>query len=238
MKLSLLFGLQGTDDDLFTLWAVFFLDNLWRCRNLLIHEHQQFKPQIFLKSITQSVYDFMEARKIPSMVIHNSSPITLSDVWNLPPPGTIKVNFDAAVSEKGFSATCIACDKHGLVQGAWVTNQVGTDLSVVEAYAARLAVTSACEKGWVLVHFEEDAQAIINAICSSFQFFSWSYEILISDIKSIVGSLISHSFRKITRASNEAAHEMAKWALRTGFSGFLNAYCLPEAVRRDCFKDS
>ncbi|KAK9266079.1 hypothetical protein L1049_021425 [Liquidambar formosana] len=64
---SILFYYQGIDEDQFTSWAVFFLDNFWQSRNLLIHEKRQLEPQQFLKSISQCVNAFLEANKVPTL---------------------------------------------------------------------------------------------------------------------------------------------------------------------------
>lgn len=79
----------------------------------------------------------------------------------------IKVNMDAATSQVGGSAACVARDVNSSIVGLVSRNFSCSDPAFLEAWVACLAIELVLEKNWGAVCFQGDAKAIVDAINSS-----------------------------------------------------------------------
>ncbi|KAK9287316.1 hypothetical protein L1049_015730 [Liquidambar formosana] len=140
---------------------------------------------------------------------------------------------DIEAKKADFFASATPLEAGGV--GAHIS--VGVDPAVAKAKAARLAITMARDKLWNQIWVEGDSQAIIDLFSPSLDV-PWHYEVIISDIRHGLGQVSSASFCKIPRVANGVADAMAKWALRVGFSGFLDATSLPNPVMEACRLDN
>lgn len=75
--------------------AILFIDVLWFTRNQVVHNSYKINIKNILKQISFTVKNHMNAWD-------NISPSV--DLWNPPPDGSLKANFDVAVRSK-FSVT-------------------------------------------------------------------------------------------------------------------------------------
>jgi hypothetical protein len=99
----------------------------------------------------------------PSLAVTNNT------VWKAPESGWLKVNWDASVEKNqgrmGFGV--VVRNEKGDVIAAQCQSTLGLfDPAVAEARAALLGVPLCRECGFMRVHFEGDAQTVVNAVNS------------------------------------------------------------------------
>jgi ribonuclease HI len=145
-----------------------------------------------------------ETRKTPSPAIP----------WSPPPLGLYKANFDGAVFQDSHEAGLgvIIRDSNGLIIAS-LAQKIPFPGSVVmvEALAARRAVTFAIEVGTWKIELEGDSEQIIKAINQEDPIFT-PYGHIIEDIRCAAEQLQWSRFNHTKREGNKAAHALARLA--------------------------
>jgi ribonuclease HI len=138
--------------------------------------------------------------------------------WSKPPPGVIKVNWDAAVDgkQKRIGLGAIARDhEDGVLAMMSESMDYIQDPATVEALAARRAVEFSHSLGISKINLEGDALQIVQALQSSDG--GWcSYGLIIEDVQQLFRRFAEYSVHFVRREANIDAHKLAKLALSMG----------------------
>jgi ribonuclease HI len=187
---------------------------LWLRRNKFIFENG-FQTPMELSRIAQvQVESFNEAEK--GRRGHRSCPISVGvQIWNKPPLGVVKLNWDAAVNvkEQKMGLGIIARDHTGQVLAVLVASRMYiTDPTTAEALAAWKMAEVCVTMGFQQVHMEGDSLEVVQAL--SREDFTWGrYGPLINDAKLLLQHVQKWEVSHVRRTANEAAHTLAKLAL-------------------------
>ncbi|GMY05131.1 putative ribonuclease h protein [Fagus crenata] len=134
--------------------------------------------------------------------------------WSPPPLGLYKTNFDGAVfqdtQEAGIGV--IIRDSNGLIIASLAQKiPYPGSVELVEALAARRAVTFAFEIGAWKTEFEGDSEKIIKAIIRKEPILT-PYSHIIEDIRCAEEKFQWFLFKHTRREGNKAAHALARLA--------------------------
>jgi hypothetical protein len=196
------FGITKSDSRNFQLFIALTLDQIWRCRNLLIHEGVLPSPIKIIHQVSCSFKFHLEA--------WNSK--VLPALWLPPAKGWVKLNFDVAVKGSFSVAATVVSDEKGDVLNAATQKLHGSDALQGEAHAALLAVRLADSMGCKLITLEGDALLVILAINNPPLFSSWNFANCLADISLVLSSFQSWVALKVSRCANFRAHVLGKWA--------------------------
>ena len=106
---------QTQEQWLVSLNMAFTLEEIWRTRNVVLHHKGEVDLQSFIQKIHSKVH---ECHLIFSKTeLTNPNPSTPK--WYFPPPGTIKINVDAAISSSNAALAVVARNSQGLVLNIW-----------------------------------------------------------------------------------------------------------------------
>lgn len=134
--------------------------------------------------------------------------------WRPPEPGTLKVNFDAAIFKHTNSAGIgvIVRDWRGAAFGALSTLTLLPSLVAnMEALACLRVVQFAAELDLHSVIFEGDSATIISAVSQGNSSLS-SFGNIIDDVRCLLPSFSSIKFIHVHRSGNLVANALAKMA--------------------------
>ncbi|KAL3820475.1 hypothetical protein ACJIZ3_006380 [Penstemon smallii] len=197
---------------------------IWFSRNKLLWERKDFEPADVVLFARKFYDGFKEAFPISSF-----SPSTrpINPNWNPPPPGTIKINVDAAVDEAKGSVGLgiVARDHEGAVLG-WSSEKCDAfwDPLTAESIALLRGLELSIAKGWRHVILEGDCVLAVNGVLhhhSNNYFHPLGH--IFEDIKLLAGNLDSFVCSHVFRENNSVAHALAKVA----FSMFPSLFELP-----------
>jgi hypothetical protein len=121
----------------------------------------------------------MAKKKILKVLPRRLIGVPLAIIWQPPPAGLIKVNWDGSINKDDagmgtcIGMGCVARDHAGNFLGAKSTyQQIVVDPKVVEVMAALNAVQFCKEVGFLDVMFEGDASQVIREVNSGPSFLS------------------------------------------------------------------
>jgi hypothetical protein len=151
-------------------------------------------------------------------------------IWQPPPIGWLKFNFDAAIRhDKVTAATCCRTDSGDLLFICSKILLVGHSLWG-EAQAALLAISSAQDMGCKYVLFEGDALSIVEAFSRKSEDTDWNIRGIIDDAKSLLLSFTAWDFVHINREANYFVHNLASWACASDFDGPISISFIPNLL--------
>jgi hypothetical protein len=151
-------------------------------------------------------------------------------IWQPPPIGWLKFNFDAAIRhDKVTAATCCQTDSGDLFFACSKILPVGDSLWG-EAQAALLAISSAQDMGCKYALFEGDALSIVEAFSRKSEDTDWNIRGIIDDAKSLLLSFTAWDFVHINREANYFVHNLVSWACASDFDGPISISFIPNLL--------
>ncbi|KAL0423119.1 UNVERIFIED_CONTAM: hypothetical protein Sradi_0846700 [Sesamum radiatum] len=149
---------KSLDDAQFN-WFAILCWRLWGRRNGLVMENKRYNPFYCITYASSLLSDFLNS------VVVKPSVLPSRNVWQPPDRESIKINFDAAVFDKGnrVGLGVIARDWKGTCL-AWRTMIISNICSPEhgEALAARLAIEVRCHGRWTYCIIEGDCLQVVN----------------------------------------------------------------------------
>lgn len=143
--------------------SAFLLWSTWKCRNLLQFQKQQ-DCTLVISSALLSLEDFNRAEQVFQVA---SPPTPVSDQWQPPHPGKLKINFNVAADKRrGKGAVAFVVRNHRWHIIDWRCRMVEhiIDPLILESYASRDAVLYASNNNLGKVTVEGDCQVLLKAI--------------------------------------------------------------------------
>ncbi|KAF9606529.1 hypothetical protein IFM89_025902 [Coptis chinensis] len=159
---------------------------------------------------------FSEEDPISTMPLHVN---VIKDVaWINPPPGWVKINFDAAFVNTGTYATLavVGRDHERRILGGCSKKMKATTSAEAELLAAELAVDFALLQQWKDIIFEGDAMEVVEACKHGANSAPLRWRTMLLNMFCNLNSLHSFSFRHTPRACNLLAHKLVAWATKRG----------------------
>ncbi|KAM6593255.1 hypothetical protein CsatA_000958 [Cannabis sativa] len=204
------------------LWAI------WTERNRVIHGHKA-KPSKDLANFASNYWQNYQSAQLkygstaaatnrthaPAASSLQSSPSAHPVPWTPPPPGTLKLNVDAAVntSRKITGIGALVRRSNGTVAAAFSKPVVGCfESHEMEAIAMFHSLCWALQQQLPVTFIETDALRVSNALCKSSSAIS-SFNDLIADISSLLSFFPNVTVSHVKRSANMAADGLAKFAL-------------------------
>jgi hypothetical protein len=139
---------------------------IWLRRNEVVYGGGFLHPKLLVQQSVKAAEDFSlvwgqkESRTLETLIL---------DRWNAPFVGWMKVNSDASVDKtKGWLGYGVVVqDACGVVLAAQCRTMMGNlDVSLAEAGAMMMATQLCKRMGYNMVHFESDAQIVVDGIKS------------------------------------------------------------------------
>ncbi|OMO70058.1 hypothetical protein COLO4_28797 [Corchorus olitorius] len=130
--------------------------------------------------------------------------------WQSPPVEVIKINCDASYCSKGsFAGLAVVCrNSNGVIIDGASLLEKAASVHAAEAFAIRLAVQLARDKGWRHIIVESDNLALINCLKNSKAEGYWESWAIVEDIN--LSLFHSFSFSFIHRQGNRVTNWVAK----------------------------
>lgn len=150
--------------------------------------------------------------------------------WLPPNHGRLKFNFAAAFKDGYATTGVILRNEHGCVLGAWSYTFKSTNAYCAETEAALQAFKIAQHMGLKEALFEGDAANPILALQGLTAFDDWQAFASLSTGRNLFSMHNLWFLNYCPRACNQCAHNLAKWAASTSFSGNIPLACLPLSV--------
>lgn len=160
------------------------LEAMWNLRNQILHNKE-------LKVNLVSVIGNMEL-----MILEYIR--SIKGRWQKPPPGTIKINLDAAVNPDFTAVAAVARDDRGGWGGggnliAWAKKQVYCDAIEVETAAFTWALKLASLEGYKKIMNESDSKLCIDALNDDCENSCWNIKIVLENVLYLKSSFLSCS---------------------------------------------
>jgi ribonuclease HI len=162
----------------------------------------------------------------------SNSPIS----WNPPPPNCYKVNVDAAgPTNNMWGIGVVIRDSYGDVAAAatWIVEAI-PDPDVGEALGVRLAIQFALDMGFFQVMFESDSLNVVRGFHKLSN--NQSYlGMVVADCNRLSSRFNSFSLSHIKRSANMAAHSLAKFALTSSDTVWIEECppCIVSSIAAD-----
>ena len=149
-----------------------------------------------------------------------------------PPPNTIKINVDAAISDQRSTLSVVVRNEKGELLKAWAKHTDGGDTLEANTHAVLWALELALLEGFQDIIIEGDAKLCLDAIGDK-SVSSWTIGSLIDNIGERSNFFMSFSFCWVKRDANYVAHALAKFA--SSLSSISSPFCfdkssIPQAV--------
>ncbi|KAK4400699.1 putative ribonuclease H protein, partial [Sesamum angolense] len=218
---------KSLDDAQFN-WFAILCWRLWGRRNGLVMENKRYNPFYCITYASLLLSDFLNSVAVKPSVLPSTN------VWQPPDRESIKINFDAAVFDKGngVGLGVIARDWKGTCL-AWRTMIIPNICSPEhgEALAARMAIEVRCHGRWTHCIIEGDCHQVVNKLEKKDDDLSL-IGCIIADIRSLLPLHHHTSFCFTRRLANQAAHMLAKSAMGSA-EGVIPPVFLSETIRAD-----
>lgn len=157
--------------------------------------------------------------------------------WEAPEDGWIKINVDAAVTENATALAVVARNKKREVLKVWAKRHVGCSPMQAEAEAVYWAIQLAQKENWQHIIIEGDAKSCFDPLSAPGLQPDWSIANTISNILDLSNFFLNCKFRWVRRGCNNAAHVVAKFAIRFSSVWCFNMYSLPVEIADACKAD-
>ena len=165
------------------------------------------------------MFGFAEIKLRWKLECKNSSK---DSTWSPPPPGWIKLNFDAAIREGKTSVAVVDRDQEGICVATWAEQRIPGSPLFGEASAALMAIQKAAEVGFKNVVIEGDAWNVIEPLRNQVAAPYWSIKSVVEDILYLAKGFDNVNFSFVCREGNEAAHLLARWAAFLNWNGSVS----------------
>jgi hypothetical protein len=176
---------------------------IWLHRNFLIFNGEFLTPALLL----QRTKDQVEERIFTKL--------RDATVWQKPPVGKIKINWDAAVDclNNKMGMEVIARDHNGsAVVMLCASKEFISDPAMAEAVAAWRTVELACSLDLESIMLEGDSLEVVQALKKNGSCWS-SYGQVVNEMKMLLEHFQVWEVNHVRRVANNAAHCLAKLAL-------------------------
>ncbi|KAL0410641.1 UNVERIFIED_CONTAM: hypothetical protein Slati_3653800 [Sesamum latifolium] len=199
-------GVKGEEFDYFLIlcWA------MWWNRNRTLMEHTTLWPEELVQFTKHYLHSFHQVHASPNRF----SGVKAVERWSPPASDWINVNFDGAIftSTAEIGIGVIARDSRGHCVG-WksVRQRRVADAELVEAFAAREAISFAHPFQWPRIILEGDCSNIIVKL-SAPGLDSSSVGPILRDVKFIAADFNRCYFSHIRRTGNRVAHYLGRHA--------------------------
>ena len=193
-----------------TLNTAFPLEEIWHTRNEVLHLAC---PADINAACLRINSKFKEYSRIlsPCETPHLSKD---SVKWAPPPPGTVKLNVDAAISQSKAALAVIARNESGVVLKVWAKSIPLCFPLLAEIKAIQWALKIAIRENWRHIAVESDSKISIDAILDPSSSPVWAISTYVFNICQLAKSFSSCLFSWINRSGNAATHVTAKYALK------------------------
>lgn len=186
---------------------------IWKARNELVWRNKKI-PVDFVVVTSRSVLNqWVKAQSKCDVPIAAFLHTTYGhEKWQKPPPGTVKLNVDAALfPELGtFSFACLARDHRGQPIGALSRCFNGVILpELAEAMGFREALSWLKTHNWSSIILETDCLLVIQALRSNVSMLSYFGDVIL-ECKSMLTMSNNVSCLFVKRSANNVAHAIAK----------------------------
>ncbi|XP_062020921.1 uncharacterized protein LOC133737369 [Rosa rugosa] len=156
--------------------------------------------------------------------------------WQPPPHNTVKINFDGSVKSGSASSGFIFRDSLGQPILASTTNSGSTTIPTAEAIALRDSLIAAMDRGLQFIEVEGDSKLVIDAV-NGVSHPPWKLRKIITDIRSLVASFSTITFKHVFRKANFAADSVTKLG-HTSSDRIWWVNCFPPTVSRAILFDT
>ncbi|XP_075658751.1 uncharacterized protein LOC142628563 [Castanea sativa] len=209
------------------------IEEIWKARNLKLVQHYQ---PILSKAKMNVNAKFHELSKVYSLLIHPNLATTDPPTWIPPPTDHIKSNVVAALDSSKSALAVVAWNYKGDVLFIWGKVHHLCPPLQAEASALLWAVQLVTQQHWRSVIFERDAKTHFDALNHPERASNWILDTLNSNIRNL-----SSFFRLVPfaglRNSNSAAHEAARFALKSSHPFCFSNGNLPPSIESICKGD-
>ena len=134
------------------------------------------------------------------------------NLWPTPPPGTIKMNVDATISNDRATIAVVARSHREIIVNVWTKPLEYSNPTVAEASAIWLALELAKAANFKSVCIESDAKVCIDALAGPTIEFPWKIRALALQSLHLASCFSFCSFNWVRRNANQVAHAVAKVA--------------------------
>lgn len=201
------------------------LEQMWLIRNKIRLGANPPDWSEFVMLVNQAFHRYWKRIMVINSRHHNLAYHPKS--WLPPLPGEFKINFDAAFKDGMASLGVVLRDSVEIIRGSWINRFRAVNAFCVEVEVAVQAfqVTEALQLD--KVSFEGDAHNVIMTILGCSQFEDWKVETIMETGKVLFNCRLFWRLVFAHRSCNLAAHELAKWAFSSDFSGQVDLSILP-----------
>ncbi|KAH7840001.1 hypothetical protein Vadar_011188 [Vaccinium darrowii] len=195
--------------------AAYLLWGIWKSRNRAKFDHARIDPVWTMQHAMGCAAEFLKVHKEKERVGVNISAVRTEGqvLWESPPPGMVKINFDGAFVPNlkvGGVGVVARADDGSFLFARSCGGLKARSAIVMEGLALRVGVLLAKDQGIRRVVFEGDAKGLIDMLngkpagCEDIQ-------LLVMDILQLCSSFFDDfSFVFVGRVCNVVAHELAK----------------------------
>jgi hypothetical protein len=208
------------------------LESIWNFRNQMVHEG-------CCMNILTMVHQ-LEAKILEQFLPLQSTASKVSRIchqWKTPPPLSIKLNVDAAISNSSSTIAVVARNSEGFLLKSWAKAIASVDPCVAEAAALAWAMELAVEEQYLDIVVEGDAKVCIDAILGFPTNTPWKIYTFIANISSLVSLFHSCCFCWVGREANQMAHCLAKFGSHLTGSFQCNDSNLPPSLQEAWLRD-
>ncbi|XP_015962288.1 uncharacterized protein LOC107486249 [Arachis duranensis] len=205
MKLNI-----GADYDLWCSKVGFLVWEVWKARNLAVHQRTSPNPTVVICKAKLMELEFAKLKEEPekhsTSMRRSGSRVT----WRPPPAGWIKCNVDAAFVETRSAGTTAAVyrDPNGSFLTGINSTIVANSPLAAEALAVREALILSRNFQMEKVIIESDNQTLVQALKSHAPIAA--IQVILDDILYLVKGMPNCGFTWAPREANLLAHEVAK----------------------------
>uniref|UniRef100_A0A2N9EZP9 Reverse transcriptase domain-containing protein n=1 Tax=Fagus sylvatica TaxID=28930 RepID=A0A2N9EZP9_FAGSY len=181
------------------------LEAIWRFRNQVVHQSDLENPLVALKALDYRIMEYVQAAS------NTPNSICRSEMfWKPPPPGSIKLNVDAAILPNVAKIAVFARDEGGLMIKAWAKVIHSNDLLVAEASAILWAIQIAKMNNMLEIIVESDSKVCVDAITQDLFVCDWTISTICNDVRVLALEFISCIFCWVPREASMVVYTLAK----------------------------
>jgi ribonuclease HI len=193
---------------------------IWRRRNVVLHGGVFSHPSMVTKCTAEALRQFKQVT-IQDPNQEEDEPVEIGDgvgcIWQAPPQGTYKANWDIAVSSgnRFMGVGVVIRDGNGLVSATKSTTVSEIfEPAAGEALAARQATEFCRDLGLFDIILEGDSLMVTRALEGKDE--NWlRFGQIVEDTKLVLRSFRHWRISHVRREANGAAHGLANEAIRT-----------------------